>query len=85
MGDQPVALDSLRKFLEHARGKPESLGEKIATFKVLDIEPQLDWARVRVRVKAESGERVERVTLVSIGSAWYFFCPATDEELIWTP
>ncbi|MHC4938153.1 MAG: hypothetical protein ACYTHK_04215 [Planctomycetota bacterium] len=83
--EAPGALDSLRKFLEHARGNPESLGEKIATFQVLDIEPQLDWARVRVRVKTETGERVERVTLVSIGSAWYFFCPATDEELIWTP
>ena len=83
--DAPGALDSLKKFLAYARAQPESLGEEVATFKILAIEPHLVWARARVRLKTASGEREQAMTLVSIGSAWYFFHPATDEELIWSP
>ena len=83
--DAPGALDSLKKFLVFARTQPSSLGDEIASFKLVEIEPHSVWARARVRIKSDAGEREETMTLVSIGSAWYFFHPATDEELIWTP
>ena len=76
---------SLKKFLVFARTQPSSLGDEIASFKLVEIEPHSVWARARVRIKSDAGEREETMTLVSIGSAWYFFHPATDEELIWTP
>ena len=52
------------------------------TIKVGDVEVNGVWARARVKVKTKAGEHEDTMTLVSIGSAWYFFNPSTDEELI---
>jgi len=82
--DAPGALDALRAFLAHAKANPDALVPEVKSFRVLEIEPRLSWARARVRVKTDDGENEERVTLVSIGGTWCFFHPATDEELLWS-
>jgi len=78
----PGAFDSLTKFLDHARKTPDSMGAEVKTMKVIDIDVHAVWCRARVKVKTKAGEHEDTMTLVSIGSAWYFFNPATDEELI---
>ena len=79
----PDAFRTLQRFLAHAKAHPDTLAEEVASFRILEIEPHEAWARARVQVKTAQGEREEALTLVSIGSTWYFFQPATDEELLW--
>ena len=80
--DAEGALEALRAFLVHARANPDSLGPVVKAYKIGEIEPHNAWARVRVVVKTEAGESEQTMTLIRLGSAWFFFHPATDEELL---
>ncbi|MHC4952828.1 MAG: hypothetical protein ACYTGZ_02985 [Planctomycetota bacterium] len=80
--DAEGALDALKAFLEHAKAAPASLGPVVKTFKVREIEPHGAWARVRVAIKTDERELEESMTLIRIGSGWYFFNPETDEDLL---
>ena len=80
--DADGALDALKAYLEHARSDPKSLGPTVKAFKLAEIEPHNSWARVRVQVKTDAGESEQTMTLIRLGSAWFFFHPATDEELL---
>jgi len=80
--DAEGAFDALKAFLEHARSEPASLGPAVKTFKVVAIEPHGAWARVRVALKTDVSETEQSLTLIRIGSGWFFFHPATDEDLL---
>lgn len=79
------ALPGLNEFLAHARAHPDALADEVKSFKLVSIEPHALWARVTVQLKTAAGKKTESMSVVSIGSAWYFFQPATDEELIAPP
>jgi len=80
--DADGAFEALEAFLDHARGDPKSLGPVVKTFKVAEIEPHGSWARARIVLKTDAGETEETMTLIRIGSSWFFFHPATDQELL---
>ncbi|MGH7163268.1 MAG: hypothetical protein ACREID_07275 [Planctomycetota bacterium] len=76
--DAPGALDAFKAFYGRARKDPKALGALVKGFQVAGIEHHDFWARARV---VENGTE-RRITLVSIGSSWFFYRPETDRELI---
>ena len=60
----------------------DALGPQIKAFKLREIEHDGFWALVTVQLKTTAGEETVRWTVVSIGSSWYFYHPATDAELV---
>jgi hypothetical protein len=80
--DSEGSLEALRAYLDHARTDPASLGPVVRAYKLTGIEPHGSWAHVTVALKTDAGESEERITLIRIGSTWFFFNPATDEDLL---
>ena len=76
------AFMALEAFYGHARGKPEVLGPTVKSFRVREIEYQGVWAKARVELNTDDGAVEQVVTLVSIGSQWFFYHPDTDRELL---
>jgi len=80
--DAAGALEALRAFHERARKDPALLGPEVKSFKVVSLELHGLWARAAVEVRTSAVARTVTLTLVSIGSAWYLYTPATDAELL---
>jgi len=80
--DAAGALEALRAFHERARRDPALLGPAVKAFKVVKLELHGFCARAAVEVRTAAGTRAEKITLVSIGSAWFFYTPATDAGLV---
>ena len=56
--------------------------DDVKSFKILSIDAHQYIAHATVKVKTTKGEREDKFTLVGIGSAWYFFVPESDAELV---
>ena len=80
--DAPGALDALKRFHESAQSDLDALGPLTKSFKVQEIEYHGYWARVRLKENTTKGKRERTVTLISVGSSWYFYTPRTDGELV---
>ena len=74
-------LDALEAFYARAVRKPPLLGPIVKSSKVEEIEFQGTWARAKVVLTTDEGKQERYITLVSIGSNWFFYTPATDKEL----
>ncbi|MCZ6788032.1 MAG: hypothetical protein O7E54_12800 [Planctomycetota bacterium] len=82
--DTEGALDALTGFHDRARRNLEALGPVLTKFEIPrnKIEHNDFWARALVKETSRAGTNERWVTLVSIGSSWFFYTPATDAELI---
>lgn len=82
--DTEGALDSLKGFHDRAQRNLEALGPVLTKFEIPKnkIEHNDFWARALVKETSKRGTTEHWVTLVSIGSSWFFYTPATDAELI---
>jgi hypothetical protein len=80
--DAPGAPGALAAFYERARKDPTLLGPVVKACKVLDIDYHGAWARARIQLTTGAGTEERSITLVGIGSTWFFYQPSTDRELI---
>lgn len=80
--EAPGALDALRAFRTRAQGDPAALGPLVKGFEVGAIEHFDFWARAQVKETTTAGKTERWVTLVRVGTRWYFFAPRTDAELL---
>jgi hypothetical protein len=80
--DAQGAPGALAAFYERARKDPAALGPVVKACKVLDVDYHGVWARARVQLSTGAGSEERRITLVGIGSTWFFYQPSTDRELI---
>ncbi len=80
--DAEGASGALAAFYERARKDPAALGPVVKACKVLDIDYHGAWARARVQLSTDAGGEERAITLIGIGSTWFFYQPATDRELI---
>ena len=69
---------------DRARRNLEALGPVLTKFEIpkSKIEHNDFWARALVKETSKAGTTDRWVTLVSVGSSWFFYSPATDAELI---
>jgi hypothetical protein len=80
--DAEGASGALAAFYERARKDPAALGPVVKACKVLDVDYHGAWARARVQLSTDAGSEERTITLVGVGSTWFFYQPATDRELI---
>jgi len=80
--DAQGAPGALAAFYEHARKDPAALGPVVKACKVTDIDYHGVWARAKVQLSTAAGSEERAITLVGIGSTWFFYQPSTDRELI---
>jgi len=76
------ALEALEAFHARAARQPDLLGPEVKAVKILEIEYQGVWARARVELSTSEGKQEKTITLVSIGSTWFFYHPESDRELL---
>lgn len=79
--DREGAPGALAAFYERARKDPAAL-PVVKACKVLDIDYHGVWARAKVQLSTAAGTEERAITLVGIGSTWFFYQPTTDRELI---
>ena len=80
--DQAGALEALRSFYGHAREDPSVLGPEVKSFKLREVKYRGDWAEVVVDLNTSEGRQRHAITLIGIGSSWFFYCPDADRELL---
>ncbi len=80
--DAEGASGALLRFYDRARRDPSALGPVVKACKVLAVETHGSWARARVQLSTDAGSEERALTLVGIGSTWFFYQPATDQELL---
>jgi len=80
--ESPGALDALRAFRVRAQADPSALGPLVKGFEVGAIEHFDFWARAQVKESTTAGRSERWVTLVRVGSQWYFYSTRTDTELL---
>lgn len=80
--DADGALGALAVFYDRAQRDNSVLGPVVTSFKITDVEYQGYWARAKVAVNTKAGKKDYRISLISIGSSWFFFNPATDGALL---
>jgi hypothetical protein len=80
--DAEGASGALVAFYERARKDPAALGPVVKACKVLDVDYHGTWARAKVQLSTDQGTLERAITLIGIGSTWFFYQPATDRELI---
>jgi len=80
--DAEGASGALAAFYERARKDPMALGPAVKACKVVDIDCHGSWAKARVQVSTDAGPEERAITLVGVGSTWFFFHPGTDQELL---
>jgi len=80
--DAEGASGALAAFYERARKDPTALGPVVKASKVLEVEYHGAWARARVQLSTDEGSVERAITLVGVGSTWFFYDPSTDRELI---
>jgi hypothetical protein len=54
----------------------------VSSFKIEDVEYQGYWAKAKVAANTQAGRKDYEISLISIGSSWFFFNPATDGALL---
>ncbi|MCK6462172.1 MAG: hypothetical protein L6Q95_19990, partial [Planctomycetes bacterium] len=79
--DAEGAPGALAAFYERARKDPAAL-PVVKACKIADIDYHGVWARARVHLSTSAGTEERAITLIGIGSTWFFYQPATDRELI---
>ena len=80
--DAEGASGALAAFYERARKDPAALGPVVKACKVTDVDYHGAWARARIQLSTDAGSEERVITLIGIGSTWFFYQPATDRELI---
>lgn len=80
--DAEGASGALAAFYERARRDPSALGPVVKACKIVAVETHGSWARARVQLSTDAGSEERALTLVGIGSTWFFYQPATDRELL---
>ncbi|MFI5402854.1 MAG: hypothetical protein ACHQ1G_07960, partial [Planctomycetota bacterium] len=80
--DAGGASGALNAFYERARKDPAVLGPVVKACKVLDVDYHGAWARAKVQLSTGAGAEERAITLIAIGSTWFFYHPTTDRELI---
>jgi len=82
--DTDGALDALKAFHGRAQKDASILEPTLKAFSIPKdkIENHNFWARALVKETTKAGTEERFVTLVSIGSSWYLFTPATDGPLL---
>jgi hypothetical protein len=80
--DAEGASGALAAFYERARKDPAALGPVVKACKVLEVDYHGAWARAKVQLSTGAGTEERAITLIAIGSTWFFYHPATDRELI---
>ncbi len=80
--DAEGASRALAAFYERARKDPAAVGPVVKACKVLAVDCHGSWARARVRLSTDAGSEERAITLVGVGSTWFFFHPGTDQELL---
>jgi hypothetical protein len=80
--DAEGALGALAVFYDRAQRDNSVLGPVVSSFKIADVEFQGYWAKVNVAANTKAGKKDYVISLISIGSSWFFFNPATDGALL---
>ena len=80
--DAEGAKAALDKFYERAKRKPNLLGAPVKSFKVAQVAYRGYWAKATVAVKTDAGTSEAVITLIGIGSQWFFFHPEADAALL---
>ncbi|HEX5137096.1 MAG TPA: hypothetical protein VFY93_09000 [Planctomycetota bacterium] len=80
--DAQGASGALAAFYERARKDPDAVGAVVKACKVTGVDYHGVWARAKVQLSTAAGAEERAITLVGIGSTWFFYQPGTDRELI---
>jgi hypothetical protein len=80
--DSPGALDALKAFHARAQRDPEALGPLVKSFRIGEVLVHGYWAEARVLESTTAGPVERSVTLIGVGSRWFFFHPEADRELL---
>ncbi|MHC4549473.1 MAG: hypothetical protein ACYTEZ_11930 [Planctomycetota bacterium] len=80
--DSEGALEALAVFFDRAQRDVSVLGPVVTSFKVREIDHQGVWAKARVAANTSAGKKDYAITLISIGSSWFLYHPATDRVLL---
>jgi hypothetical protein len=80
--DADGALGALAVFYDRVQRDNAALGPVVTSFKVTEIDYQGYWAKAKVNAKTKAGPKEYVISLISIGSSWFFFNPATDGALL---
>ncbi len=80
--DAPGALEAIRAFRARAQRDPAALGALVKAFEVGAIEHHDLWARVRLKEQTTAGKSERWVTVVPVGSKWYFYAAGADDEML---
>jgi hypothetical protein len=80
--DAPGALDALKAFHARAQRDPAALGPLVKSFRIGDVAVHGWWAEARVEENTTDGPRERTLTLIGVGSSWFFFHPEADRELL---
>jgi hypothetical protein len=80
--DADGALGALAVFYDRAQRDNSVLGPVVKSFKITDVDYQGYWAKAKVNANTKAGRKEYVISLISIGSSWFFFNPATDGALL---
>jgi len=80
--DAQGAPGALAAFYERSKRDPTALGPVVKACKILEVDYHGAWARARVQLSTSAGSEETALTLIAIGSTWFFYHPETDRELI---
>lgn len=80
--DAGGASGALAAFYERARKDPKLLGPAVKACKVVSLDYHGTWAKAHVSLSTDAGSEEKTITLVGVGSTWFFYQPATDQELV---
>ncbi|MGQ0613510.1 MAG: hypothetical protein ACT4PV_07235 [Planctomycetaceae bacterium] len=80
--DTPGALEAIRAFHVRAQRDPAALGALVKAFEVGAIEHHDLWARALLKEQTTAGKSERWVTVVPVGSRWYFYAAGADDELL---
>jgi hypothetical protein len=80
--DAEGALGALAVFYDRVQRDNTALGPVVTSFKVTEVDYQGYWAKAKVDANTKAGKKEYSISLISIGSSWFFFNPATDGALL---
>ena len=80
--DSEGALGALALFYDRAQRDVSVVGPVVTSFKITGIDYQGVWAKAQVSASTSAGRKKYAITLISIGSNWFFYHPETDRGLL---
>lgn len=80
--DADGALGALAVFYDRVQRDNTAIGPEVTSFKITDVDYQGYWAKAKVHANTKAGQQEYVISLISIGSSWFFFNPATDGALL---